>query len=334
MRAVVLTERGGPEVLRIADVPAPVPGPDELLVDVVATALNRADILQRMGRYPGPQAEVEILGLEFAGRVVGAGDRVTAFAAGDPVMSLVSGGGYAEQVVVHERMAMRPPQGMTLADAAAIPEVWITAWDALVLQGGLTSGRTAVIHGGGSGVGTAAIQIAKAMGATVVATASVSKTAGCRDLGADVAVDYRADDFVEAVRDLTAGRGADVVLDVVGGENLNKNLAALRTCGTVVQVGLLGGGEATVSLRRLMSKRARLVGTVLRARPLEEKIALSQRFADEVLPLFETGRLRPVIDRRFAVDDVADAHRYMESNANFGKIVLDVATSDEAIAVL
>ena len=334
MRAVVLTEHGGPEVLRIAEVPAPVPGPDELLVDVVATALNRADILQRMGRYPGPQAEVEILGLEFAGHVVRAGDRVTAFAAGDPVMSLVSGGGYAEQVVVHERMAMRPPQGMTLADAAAIPEVWITAWDALVVQGGLTSGRTAVVHGGGSGVGTAAIQIAKAMGATVVATASAAKTARCRDLGADLAVDYRADDFVDAVRDLTAGRGADVVLDIVGGENLNRNLAALRTCGTVVQVGLLGGGEPTVALRRLMAKRARLVGTVLRARPLEEKIALSRRFADEVLPLFEIGRLRPVIDRRFSIDDVAEAHHYMESNANFGKIVFDVATSNEASAVL
>lgn len=334
MRAVVLTERGGPEVLRIAEVPAPVPGPDELLVAVVATALNRADVLQRLGRYPGPRAEVEILGLEFAGRVVGAGDRVTAFAAGDPVMSLVSGGGYAEQVVVHERMAMRPPQGVGLADAAAIPEVWITAWDALVLQGGLTSGRTAVVHGGGSGVGTAAIQIAKAMGATVVATASASKTAGCRELGADLAVDYRADDFVDAVRDLTAGRGADVVLDVVGGENLSRNLAALRTCGTVVQVGLLGGGEATVALRRLMAKRARLVGTVLRARPLEEKIALSRRFSDEVLPLFETGRLRPVIDRRFSIDDVAEAHRCMESNANFGKIMLDVATSAEASAAL
>ena len=334
MRAVVLTERGGPEVLRVTEVPAPVPGPDELLVDVVATALNRADVLQRMGRYPGPRAEAEILGLEFAGRVARAGDRVTAFTAGDPVMGLVSGGGYAEQVVVHERMALRPPQGMTLAEAAAIPEVWITAWDALVLQGGLTSGRSAVVHGGGSGVGTAAIQIAKAMGATVVATASAAKTAGCRELGADLVVDYRSEDFVEAVHELTAGRGADVVLDVVGGENLKKNLVALRTCGAIVQVGLLGGGEATVALRRLMAKRARLVGTVLRARPLEEKIALSRRFADEVLPLFETGQLRPVIDRRFSIDDVAEAHRYMESNANFGKVMLDVPTSDEAIAAL
>ncbi|MCE2524408.1 MAG: NAD(P)H-quinone oxidoreductase [Acidimicrobiia bacterium] len=334
MRAVVLTEHGGPEVLRIIEVPAPVPGPDELLVAVVATALNRADLLQRRGMYAGPRADVEILGLECAGRVVGAGDRVTAFAPGDPVMSLLGGGGYAEQVVVHERMALRPPQGMALADAAAIPEVWITAWDALVVQGGLTSGRTAIVHGGGSGVGTAGIQIAKALGATVVATASAAKTAGCRELGADLAVDYRSEDFVEAVRDLTAGRGADVVLDVVGGEQLNRNLAALRTCGTIVQVGLLGSGEATIALRRLMAKRARLVGTVLRARPAEEKIALSRRFADEVLPLFETGRLRPVIDRRFSIEDVAEAHRYMESNANFGKILLDVTTSDDAIGVL
>ena len=321
-------------MLRIIEVPAPVPGPDELLVAVVATALNRADLLQRRGMYAGPRADVEILGLECAGRVVGAGDRVTAFAPGDPVMSLLGGGGYAEQVVVHERMALRPPQGMALADAAAIPEVWITAWDALVVQGGLTSGRTAIVHGGGSGVGTAGIQIAKALGATVVATASAAKTAGCRELGADLAVDYRSEDFVEAVRDLTAGRGADVVLDVVGGEQLNRNLAALRTCGTIVQVGLLGSGEATIALRRLMAKRARLVGTVLRARPAEEKIALSRRFADEVLPLFETGRLRPVIDRRFSIEDVAEAHRYMESNANFGKILLDVTTSDDAIGVL
>jgi len=321
-------------VLRIIEVPAPVPGPDELLVALVATALNRADLLQRRGMYAGPRADVEILGLECAGRVVGAGDRVTAFAPGDPVMSLLGGGGYAEQVVVHERMALRPPQGMALADAAAIPEVWITAWDALVVQGGLTSGRTAIVHGGGSGVGTAGIQIAKALGATVVATASAAKTAGCRELGADLAVDYRSEDFVEAVRDLTAGRGADVVLDVVGGEQLNRNLAALRTCGTIVQVGLLGSGEATIALRRLMAKRARLVGTVLRARPAEEKIALSRRFADEVLPLFETGRLRPVIDRRFSIEDVAEAHRYMESNANFGKILLDVTTSDDAIGVL
>ena len=334
MRAVVLAGYGGPEVLRLAEVEPPVPGPEEILVEVAATALNRADVLQRMGRYPGPPAEIEILGLEFAGRVAAVGERVRSLATGDAVMGLSNGGAYAEQLVTHERMALRPPAGMALADAAAIPEVWITAWDALVCQGGLTSGRAALVHGGGSGVGTAAIQIAKAIGATVVATASAAKVAGCRQLGADLAVDYRSEDFVEAARDLTAGRGVDVVLDIVGGDNLARNLAALAVCGSIVQVGLLGAGEAAVPLRRLMAKRARLVGTVLRARPLEEKIALSRRFATEILPLFETGRLRAVIDRRFAIDEVAEAHRYMQSNQNFGKILLDVAMPGEADAAL
>jgi len=329
VRAVVLAGYGGPEVLRPAEVEPPVPGPDEILVDVVSTALNRADLLQRMGRYPGPEAAVEILGLEFAGRVAAVGARVGSLAAGDPVMGLANGGAYAEQLVTHERMALRPPAGMALADAAAIPEVWITAWDALVCQGGLTSGRVALVHGGGSGVGTAAIQLARALGATVVATASAAKLARCRALGADLAVDYRGEDFVEATRDLTGGRGADVVLDIVGGDNLARNLSALAVRGSIVQVGLLGAGEATVPLRRLMAKRARLVGTVLRARPLEEKIALSRRFAREVLPLFESGRLRIVIDRRYGLDEVVDAHIYMQSNASFGKILLDVAMPEE-----
>ncbi len=334
MRAVVLSGYGGPEVLRIDEVAPPAPAPDEVLVDVAATALNRADLLQRMGRYPAPASDVEILGLEFAGRVAAVGARVQSLAAGDPVMGLVNGGAYAEQLVTHERMALRPPAGLAPADAAAIPEVWITAWDALVCQGGLTSGRVALVHGGGSGVGTAAIQLAKALGAAVVTTASAAKLAGCRALGADLAVDYRNEDFVEAVRDHTGGRGADVVVDIVGGDNLARNLSALAVRGSIVQVGLLGAGEATVPLRRLMAKRARLVGTVLRARPLEEKIALSRRFATEVLPLFESGRLRAVIDRRYGLDEVADAHTYMQSNANFGKILLDVVTPEEVDGAL
>ena len=334
MRAVVLAGYGGPEVLRLEEVEAPVPGPDEVLVDVAGTALNRADLLQRMGLYPGPEATVEILGLEFAGRVAAVGARVRSLAPGDPVMGLTNGGAYAEQLVTHERMALRPPSGLALADAAAIPEVWITAWDALVCQGGLTPGRVALVHGGGSGVGTAAIQLAKALGATVVATASATKLAGCRELGADLAVDYRSEDFVEAIRDLTAGRGADVVVDIVGGDYLARNLAALAVRGSIVQVGLLGDGEATVPLRRLMSKRAHLVGTVLRSRPPEEKIALSRRFETEILPLFESGRLRPVIDRRYGIENVAEAHVYMQSNANFGKILLDVAMPSEVDAAL
>ena len=334
MRAVVLAGYGGPEVLRLGEVDDPVPGPEEVLVDVVATALNRADLLQRMGLYPGPPSDPEIPGLEYSGRVAGVGPRVQGLAVGDLVMGLCGGGAYAERLVTHERMTLKPPAGMAPADAAAIPEAWITAWDALVRQGGLTAGRAAVVHGGGSGVGTAAIQIAKAMGAFVVATASAQKLAGCRSLGADLAVDYRSEDFVEAVGDLTGGRGADVVLDIVGGDNLSRNLSALATCGSIVQVGLLGAGEATVPLRHLMAKRARLVGTVLRARPLEEKISLSRRFAREVLPLFGTGGLQPVIDRRFRIDDVAEAHAYMQSNANFGKILVDVTPSDNGPTLL
>ncbi|MDE0654145.1 MAG: NAD(P)H-quinone oxidoreductase [bacterium] len=334
MRAVVLTGYGGPEVLRLADVAAPVPGPDDVLVEVASTALNRADVLQRMGRYPGPETEIEILGLEFAGRVAEVGARVRSLATGDPVMGLTNGGAYAERLVTHERMTLRPPAGLALADAAAIPEVWITAWDALVCQGGLTSGRVALVHGGGSGVGTAAIQLGKALGATVVATASAAKLAGCRRLGADLAIDYRSEDFVQAVRDLSDGRGADVVLDIVGGDNLGRNLAALAVCGSIVQVGLLGGGEAAISLGRLMSRRARLVGTVLRSRAPEEKIALSRRFEAEILPLFESGRLRPVIDRRYGIDQVVEAHHYMQSNENFGKILLDVALPGEVDGAL
>jgi NADPH:quinone reductase len=324
MRAVVLDSYGGPEVLTLRDVPDPRPGPDEVLVDVVATALNRADLLQRLGRYPGPPMAHEIPGMEFAGVVAEVGDRVTAVTVGDEVMGIVGGGSYAERLVTHERQLLPVPSSVGLADAAAIPEVWITAHDALVVQGGLTVGRTALVHAGASGVGTAAIQICRAMGARVVVTASAGKVEACRALGADLAVDYGSDDFVAAVGGLTAGRGVDVVLDVVGGDYLARNLQCLRTGGTIVQVGVMGDAMATFPLGLLLPKRARLVGTVLRARPLEEKIDATRRFAEEVLPLFDAGVARPVIDRRYDLADIAAAHRHMEANANVGKIVIDV----------
>jgi NADPH:quinone reductase len=324
MRAVVLDSYGGPEVLTLRDVPDPRPGPDEVLVDVVATALNRADLLQRLGRYPGPPMAHEIPGMEFAGVVAEVGDRVTAVTVGDEVMGIVGGGSYAERLVTHERQLLPVPSSVSLADAAAIPEVWITAHDALVVQGGLTVGRTALVHAGASGVGTAAIQICRAMGARVVVTASAGKVEACRALGADLAVDYGSDDFVAAVGGLTAGRGVDVVLDVVGGDYLARNLQCLRTGGTIVQVGVMGDAMATFPLGLLLPKRARLVGTVLRARPLEEKIDATRRFAEEVLPLFDAGVARPVIDRRYDLADIAAAHRHMEANANVGKIVIDV----------
>jgi NADPH:quinone reductase len=326
VRAVVLESHGDPDVLTLKDVPDPEPGPDEVLVDVVATALNRADLLQRMGLYPGPKMEHEIPGLEFSGRVAATGRRVESAAAGDEVMGIVGGGAYAERLVTHERMLLRVPDKVSVADAAAVPEVWITAYDALVLHGGLTSGRTALVHAGASGVGTAAIQIAKAIGAEVIVTVSAGKVDACRKLGADVVVDYTSEDFVAAARDATGGAGVDVVLDVIGGDYLDRNVDALGVQGRIVQVGLMGAPMATFGLGKLLPKRATIVGTVLRSRPLEEKIAVTQRFAREVLPLFDRGTVAPVIDRRFPLDQIADAHRYMESNANVGKIVIDAAS--------
>ena len=327
MRAIVLRSHGGPEVLTFEDIAAPTPQSDEILVGVRATALNRADLLQRMGFYPNPfPAEFEVPGMEFAGAVLAVGGRVRQWKVGDEVMGIVSGGAYAEQLVVHERQAMRIPLGVSLADAAAIPEVFITAWDALVVQGGLTSGRWALVHAAASGVGTAAIQICKAIGAHVIATCSTGKVAACKALGADVVVDYKSADFVESATQATNGRGVDVVLDVIGGDYLDRNVAVLALKGHIVQVGVMGGGKISFNLGALMPKRGKISGTVLRARPLEEKIAITQRFIAEMLPLFDSGVLKSVIDRRFSFDQIAEAHAYMESNANVGKIVIDIGS--------
>ena len=324
MRAVVLTEFGGPEVLKISEVPAPTPGPDEVLVNVAATALNRADVLQRRGFYPNPfPTEYDIPGMEFSGTVAAVGERVKSWAIGDEVMGIVSGGAYAEQLVIHERQAMRVPKGVSLADAAGIPEVFITAWDGLVSQGGLTSGRWALVHAVASGVGTAAIQICSSIGARIIGTCSSAKVEQVRALGADVVVDYSKDDFVERVREATDGRGVDVVLDPVGGDYLDRNVASLAVKGRIVQIGVMAGA-GSFNVGALLPKRASLIGTVLRARPLEEKIAVSQRFAAEMLPLFDSGAMKPVIDKRFTLEQIAEAHAYLESNANVGKVVISV----------
>ena len=325
MRAVVLRGHGSPEVLAFEEVVAPSPDSDEVLVDVRATSLNRADLLQRMGFYPNPfPDQFDIPGMEFSGVVQSVGNRVRMLHVGDEVMGIVSGGAYAQQLVIHERQAMRIPNSVPLADAAAIPEVFITAWDALVVQGGLTGGRWALVHAAASGVGTAAVQLCKALGARVIATCSAGKVAAVRSLGADVVVDYSTSDFVEQVHIATGGRGVDVVLDVIGGEYLDRNVKSLALKGHIVQVGVMGGGNTPFNLAAMLGKRAKLSGTVLRARPLEEKIAISQRFASEVLPLFDSGHLVPVIDRRYPFSEIAAAHSYMESNANIGKIVIDI----------
>ena len=325
MRAVVLREHGGPEVLVITDSADPAPAPEEVLVRVHATALNRADLLQRMGMYPNPfPADDEIPGLEFAGEVIGCGPRVTMWRPGDRVMGIVSGGAYAEKLVIHERQAMAVPDGMTWTDAAAIPEVFITAWDALVVQGGLTSGRWAMVHAGASGVGTAAIQICRAIGARVIVTCSAGKVQACRELGADAVVDYGSQDFVAEALSVTGGAGVDVILDVIGGEYVEKNVAALAVKGRIIQVGVMAGKPLPFNVGLLLGKRATITGTVLRARPTEEKIAISRRFAAEMLPLFSTGAMRPVVDSVHPFADIAAAHVRMASNANVGKIVVSI----------
>lgn len=325
MRAVVLTQHGGPEVLNVSSVSDPVCSADEVLVQVAATALNRADLLQRRGFYPNPfPSEHDIPGMEFSGTVVEVGARVTAWKTGDLVMGIVAGGAYAEKLVIHERQAMRVPTGVDLVDAAAIPEVFITAWDGLVLQGGLTSGGWALVHAVASGVGTAAVQLCRAIGARIIGTCSAAKVDQVRSLGAHVVVDYGSEDFVAAALQATAGRGVDVVLDPVGGDYLDRNVAALAVKGRIVQIGAMGGGAGSFNLGALLPKRAALIGTVLRARPPEEKIAVSQRFAHDVLPLFDSGELRPVIDRHFSLDEVAQAHAHLESNTTVGKVVLRV----------
>ena len=325
MRAVVITEKGGPEVLEVRELPDPAVGPEEVLVDVVSTSVNRADLLQRRGLYPGPAAAAEVPGLEFAGRVASAGRRVRLLSVGDAVMGIVGAGGYAERVAVHERQAMAVPEALPLESAGAFPEVFITAWDAMVRQGGLTSGRWALVHAGASGVGTAAIAIAKAIGARIAVTASAGKHRVCRALGADAVIDYKTEDFAASVDDLTGGEGVHVVLDVIGGAYLPRNVACLRTNGRIIQVGVMAGGKVPFDPASLMARRAALIGTTLRARPIEEKIAVTLEFAAQMLPHVAAGALAPVIDSRFPLAGAADAHRRMEGNLNAGKIVLDVA---------
>ena len=324
MRAVVLHEHGGPEVLSIEEVDDPVAGPGEIVVRVEHTALNRADLLQRMGLYADPRRrDVEVPGLEYAGVVESIGADVTEFAVGDRVMGIESGGCYAERVVTHARQALPVPTSIDPADAAAIPEVFLTAWDALVVQGGLTSGRWALIHAGASGVGTAGIQIVKAIGARVAVTCSAGKADACRELGADVVLERSPADWLGALQDAVPA-GVDVLLDVIGGDEVDRNLQAAATDGAIVQVGLMGGGGAPVNIGLLLTKRLTWIGTTLRSRPLERKIAISRRFGAEVVPLFESGALHPVIDSRYRLEDIADAHRHMESNANVGKILIEV----------
>jgi putative PIG3 family NAD(P)H quinone oxidoreductase len=323
MHAITIVEKA----LHYSEVPDPIAGNEDLLVRIKATALNRADLMQRRGNYPqpGPAAAVEIPGLEYAGEVIGMGERVQGFALGDRVMGLLAGGGYAEQVAVHHRLAMKVPANLSWLEAGATPEVYITAHDALV-QCGFTAGETFLIHAAGSGVGVAAIQIAKAMGASmVIGTAgSQEKLDQARALGLDVGIDYHTQDFAEEVAKATGGRGVDVILDVIGADYWDRNLRSLALKGRMIIVGAMSGGNITGNIGMLSAKRASVRGTVLRARPLEEKAAATRAFEKTVLPHLANGRIKVVIDRVFPLVEAGAAQAYMESNANFGKIVLDV----------
>lgn len=338
MKAVIITTPGGPEVLEYRDIPEPVPGPDDLLVQVRAVGLNRADIIQRRGGYPQPgrKPEFDVPGLEFAGEVIAVGERVDGFAAGERVMGLLAGQGYAEQVVVHARQAMKVPANLSWAEAGGTPEVYITAHDALV-QAGFSAGESALIHATGSGVGVALVQIARMMGASLlIGTAGADeKLARAKALGLDVGVNYREADFADAVRDATGGRGVDVVLDPVGADYLERNLQSLALRGRMVLYGLMSGAVSQVNLGMLLMKRATVLGTTLRARPLEEKAAATRAFEKSVLPHIASGKIKVVVDRTFPLAEAAAAHEYLESNANFGKVVLEVGStqgSDRASA--
>ena len=326
MRAAVITEPGGPEVLKVHEVPDPVPGPDDVLVEVKATALNRADTLQRQGGYPAPPGSPDdIPGLEFSGVVLETGASVTDLLEGDRVFGLLGGGGYASQVVTHSRMAMRIPDGLDFVQAAAVPEVFFTAYDALFNHCELSMGESVLIHAAGSGVGTAAVQLAHNTGAFVFGTAgSDDKLQRAAELGMDVGINYREQNFAEVVREHTSGAGVNVLLDVIGADYWDRNLASLALRGRMVLVGTMGGGGVNADLRPLMFKRLRINGTVLRARPIEEKIEVTNQIKRHVLPLIASGAIKPVVDTVYPLAEAAEAHRHMESNANFGKIVLAV----------
>ena len=322
MRAIVIREPGPPDVLELREVARPVPGRHEVRVRVAASGVNRADLLERRGRYGrAPAAGPSIPGLEYSGTIEALGADVSDWDVGDRVMGLVGGGGYSEAVVVHGRELMAIPRGVSLEEAAAIPEAWLTAWDAMVRQAGLTGGESVLIHAVGSGVGSAASQLAAALGAHVIGTSRTpSKLDRSREVGVQRAILGGETDWASEVLRATAGRGVDVIIDLVGGPYLAGNVQCVAERGRIVVVGVPGGREAPLDLRALMGRRASITGTVLRARPIEEKIALAQDGRSRLVPLFESAGLRPVVHRMFPPDAAAEAHEVMERNLNFGTI--------------
>jgi putative PIG3 family NAD(P)H quinone oxidoreductase len=323
MLAVVVTAPGGPEALQVAEVPEPRAGDGEITIRVAAAGINRADLLQRMGHYPPPPGASDILGLEVSGVVASIGDGVAGMAEGDRVMALLEGGGYAEVAAVRARQVVPVPANIGLIDAGGIPEVFITAHDALFTRARLQDGETLLVHGGGGGIGTAAIQLGREHGCRVLVTAgSAAKLARCVELGADAGINYALEDFVARTRELTEGRGADVVLDIMGASYLGRNLEVVATDGRVVVIGMQGGTHADIDLGVMMRRRVSLISTALRARPAAQKAAIVAAFAAEVVPRLAFGAVRPVIDRVLPFEAAGEAHRLMEAGGAVGKILL------------
>ena len=323
MRAVVVTEPGGPEVLAWQEVPDPVPAAGEVLVEVAATAVNRADLLQREGHYNPPPGASPYPGLECSGRLVALGEGVEGWSVGDEVCALLSGGGYAEQVAVPVGQLLPVPASVDLVTAAALPEVTCTVWSNVFMLAALRPGETLLVHGGASGIGTMATQLGRVLGARVAVTAgSAGKLQRCRELGAEILVDYREQDFVEVVLAATDGRGADVVLDNMGAKYLRRNLEVLATNGRLAVIGMQGGTKAELDLGLLMRKRGAVLSTGLRARPAEEKAAIVASTRKHVWPLLDAGEVRPVVDRVLPMAQAAEAHRLVEASSHVGKVLL------------
>ncbi|GGS00579.1 NAD(P)H quinone oxidoreductase [Micromonospora fulviviridis] len=322
MHAITIPKPGGPEALVWAAVPDPEPGPGEVVVEVRASAVNRADLLQRQGQYPPPPGAPAYPGLECAGVVAALGPEVTGWAVGDEVCALLAGGGYAERVAVPAGQLLPVPAGVDPVDAAALPEVACTVFSNVVQLARLAEGETLLVHGGGSGIGTFAIQLGVALGATVVVTARAAKHERLRELGAAHAIDYREQDFVEEVRRVTDGRGADVILDIMGAAYLPRNVAALATGGRLVVIGMQGGRKGELDLGMLLAKRASVHATALRSRPLAEKAEIVRGVREQVWPLVESGKIRPVVHARAKMADAADAHRLVETSDHLGKVLL------------
>jgi putative PIG3 family NAD(P)H quinone oxidoreductase len=327
MHAITVSEPGGPDVLSWTEQPDPQPGPGEVVLDVVAAAVNRADLLQRQGSYAPPPGVTDIPGLECSGRVTALGEGVSGLSVGDEVCALLAGGGYAQKVVVPAGQVMPKPSTVDLVTAAGLPEVAATVWSNVVMGAGLQSGETLLVHGGASGIGTHAIQVARALGARVAVTAgSAARLARCAELGADLLVNYREQDFVEEVRRGTDGRGADVVLDNMGAKYLSRNVDVLARLGRLVVIGMQGGVQGELNVAKLLAKNGTVMATSLRYRPVEEKSEICRALVANVWPLIEAGEVKPIVHTVLPIEEAAEAHRAMEAGDVFGKIILRVAS--------